>query len=205
MRIIAGIFRGRQLFAPEGITTRPTTDRVREAWFNMIGPIDGPVLDLYAGTGALGFEALSRGATRAVFVEKDRQAIEAIKRNAKKLDVEERITILATTVEGCRTQVQGQGPFQLIVTDPPWTSIEECGLSLKRLIRPELLLAQGQLVLGYPKGKAISCGVTSGLKERKSRSWGRAAASFYVLEDQESKEPEDVNLDAFEADEHEHL
>src|ERR1022692_5050286 len=82
MRVIAGEFGGRRLSAPRGRTTRPTSDRVREAVFSMLGPIDGArVLDLFAGTGALGIEALSRGAARAVFVERDAGALEALRAN----------------------------------------------------------------------------------------------------------------------------
>src|SRR5438874_12386030 len=86
MRIIAGDHRGARIFAPKGRDTRPTSDRVREAAFNLIGPVDGAaVLDLYAGSGAMGLEALSRGAERAVFVESDRDACRAIERNLDKL------------------------------------------------------------------------------------------------------------------------
>ena len=90
MRIIAGEFRGRRLTAPKGLKTRPTTDRVREAWFSMLGPLEGRVIDLYAGTGALGFEALSRGAAHITFVESDRAAQKAITDNAKTLGVDAR-------------------------------------------------------------------------------------------------------------------
>jgi 16S rRNA (guanine966-N2)-methyltransferase len=82
MRVIAGTFRGRQLRAPRGSTTRPTSDRVREALFSILGDVEGAhVLDLFAGTGALGIEALSRGAASAVFVERDRHALFALRAN----------------------------------------------------------------------------------------------------------------------------
>src|ERR671936_2856202 len=86
MRIIAGSRKGARIFAPKAAETRPTGDRVREAAFNLIGPLDGAtVLDLYAGSGAMGLEALSRGAERAVFVESDREACRTIERNLEKL------------------------------------------------------------------------------------------------------------------------
>src|SRR6266536_1602242 len=88
MRIIAGTHRGHRLVAPTGLDTRPTGDRVREAAFNLIGPVDdASVLDLFAGSGAMGLEALSRGAGRAVFVESDRDARRAIERNLDKLQL----------------------------------------------------------------------------------------------------------------------
>ena len=86
MRIIAGTHRGHRIAAPKGRDTRPTSDRVRENAFNLIGPVDdADVLDLFAGSGAMGLEALSRGAGRAVFVESDRDACRAIERNLEKL------------------------------------------------------------------------------------------------------------------------
>ena len=82
MRVVAGEFKGRRLHAPRGAATRPTADRVREALFSMLGDVSGArVLDLYAGSGALGIEALSRGAESALFVERDRRALAALRRN----------------------------------------------------------------------------------------------------------------------------
>src|SRR6266498_4389526 len=86
MRIVAGSRKGARIFSPKGMDTRPTGDHVREAAFNLIGPVEGAlVLDLFAGSGAMGLEALSRGAERAVFVESDREACRAIDRNLVKL------------------------------------------------------------------------------------------------------------------------
>src|SRR6184192_403355 len=86
MRIIAGSRKGHTIHAPRGHDTRPTGDRVREAVFNLVGPVDGArVLDLYAGSGAMGLEALSRGAASAVFVEADAEAVRTIERNLDKL------------------------------------------------------------------------------------------------------------------------
>src|SRR5215831_13205382 len=88
MRIVAGSRKGARIYAPKSLDTRPTGDRVREAAFNLIGPVEGvSVLDLYAGSGAMGLEALSRGADRAVFVEDDRVACRAIERNLEKLQL----------------------------------------------------------------------------------------------------------------------
>src|SRR6201995_380767 len=82
MRVIAGSRKGHKLVAPQGLDTRPTSDRVRENVFNLVGPVDGArVLDLFAGSGALGIEALSRGAAAAVFVENDADAVRAIERH----------------------------------------------------------------------------------------------------------------------------
>src|SRR5215204_5583160 len=95
MRLTGGTDRGRKLRAPRGSGTRPTASRVREAIFNILGPApDAPVLDLYAGTGALGLEALSRGAPKVVFVERDSRALAALSRNLRELGLTERAVVM---------------------------------------------------------------------------------------------------------------
>ncbi len=178
MRIIAGHLRGRRLRAPQGMATRPTTDRVREAWFSMLGPLDGLVVDLYAGTGALGFEALSRGATRVIFVENSRDAQKVIEHNAKTLGVSERITLVGSTVEAATNHLRRQGPFDLVLTDPPWTHMHSAELALRRILRADLLTVDGRIVLGHPKGKPVTLASDSGLQEDKQRNWGDSAATF---------------------------
>jgi 16S rRNA (guanine966-N2)-methyltransferase len=180
MRIIAGEFRGRRLTAPPGMATRPTTDRVREAWFSILGPLEGRVLDLYAGTGALGFEALSRGAAHATFVESSRDACRAIEKNALALGVTERITLIRTTVEAAMSSLRRSRPFDLIVTDPPWTHMSSAELTLKRLLTAELLTEHGVLALGHPKKRPVTLSTDSGLVAYKERSWGDSAATFFI-------------------------
>ena len=121
MRIISGAWRGRTLEAPPGLATRPTADRVREALFSMLVSRLGSfedlrVADLFAGSGALGFEALSRGAAHATFVESDAKASAAIRRNAEKLRAVERIQILG----GSALALARSEPFDLIFADPPY-------------------------------------------------------------------------------------
>ena len=122
MRIIAGQWRGRKLTTPEGMATRPTADRVRETLFNMlasrIGSFEGlRVADLYAGSGALGFEALSRGADFACFVEQDVQAVAAIRANMESLGAVERAQLLARSA----SPLPPSQPFDLIFADPPYS------------------------------------------------------------------------------------
>jgi len=129
MRIIAGAWRGRPIEAPDGETTRPTSDRAREGLFSMLasrlGTFEGlRVADLFAGTGALGLEALSRGAAFCTFVETDRKAIDALRRNIDKLGAGERADVRA------QSALHGPpGPFDLIMMDPPY----ESGLGPKAL------------------------------------------------------------------------
>lgn len=123
MRIIAGVLRGRTLQAPKGHATRPTTDRTREAIFNLVQsrlPLDGAdVLDLFAGTGALGFEALSRGAAVVTAVEQNSQVLKMARQNADSLAVADACVFLRA--DALRYLHQYRGPqFDLILADPPY-------------------------------------------------------------------------------------
>jgi 16S rRNA (guanine966-N2)-methyltransferase len=119
VRVVAGEFKGRRLVAPRGMRTRPTADRVREAVFSMLGDVTGlRVLDLFAGSGALGIEAISRGAAQTVFVERDRRAIEVIRRNLHAVGAR------AALVEGDALSFirEDQRPYDLVFVDPPYDS-----------------------------------------------------------------------------------
>jgi 16S rRNA (guanine966-N2)-methyltransferase len=179
MRIIAGKFRGRRIVAPTGMATRPTSDRVREAWFSMLGPLNGLVVDLYAGTGALGFEALSRGADRVIFVESAKPALKSIESNAKTLGVMDQITLMSSTVETAIRSLKRLGPFDLILTDPPWTHMQSAELTLRRLLSSDLLTEDGRIVLGHPRGKPVELSGSAGLQIDKARNWGDSAATFF--------------------------
>ena len=118
MRIIAGRNKGATISAPKGRETRPTSDRAREAAFNLIGPVDGArVLDLYAGSGAMGLEALSRGAAAATFVEGDRDAVRAIERNLDKLRLTGARIVHSDAVRFLATD---SGTYDLVLCDPPY-------------------------------------------------------------------------------------
>lgn len=123
MRIISGTSKGRKLVAPRNRSIRPTSDRVKESIFNILGGgIKGnTVLDLFAGTGNLGIEALSRGAKKAVFVEKRRQAIRLIQRNLAQFGLEDRSEILQKEVNRALGILKQRGEsFDLILMDPPY-------------------------------------------------------------------------------------
>ena len=124
MRIIAGAWRGRPLLAPPGRSTRPTSDRAREGLFSMLasrlGSFEGlEVADLFAGTGALGLEALSRGAAHCTFVESDRAALDVLQRNIGKLGAGDRADIRAQSVEHAAPPPR---PCDLMLIDPPYRS-----------------------------------------------------------------------------------
>jgi 16S rRNA (guanine966-N2)-methyltransferase len=120
VRVVAGEFKGRRLRAPRGTTTRPTADRVREALFSMLGDVSGArVLDLFAGSGALGIEALSRGADTVVFVDRDRQAVAAIRHNLDAVGVKAAV-VLGNALTVLRRP--RQTPYDLVFVDPPYDS-----------------------------------------------------------------------------------
>ena len=134
MRIISGISKGRRLAAPKSQAVRPTSDRVKESIFNILGDeVEGKVvLDLFAGTGNLGIEALSRGAKRALFVENGRQALRLIQKNLSQLGMKGRSEILPRDVSRAIGVLERRGePFDLILMDPPY----EKGLIQKTLLK----------------------------------------------------------------------
>jgi len=144
MRIIAGDRKGHRIAAPRGETTRPTGDRVREAAFNLIGPVDDAVvLDLFAGSGAMGLEALSRGAARCTFVESDRDACRTIDANLEKLRLNG-ARVLRQDVR--RFLAIEAGPYDLILVDPPYELVESLAVPLSTHL-PRLLAADGIVIL----------------------------------------------------------
>src|SRR5215813_9707568 len=126
-RVIAGRLGGRTLVAPAGAATRPTSDRVREALFSILGDLEETaVLDLFAGTGALGIEALSRGASRATFVENARPALRALGQNLDRLDLRSQAVVLSTSVERALSVMSwGAVPFDVVVRTPPYREVRE--------------------------------------------------------------------------------
>lgn len=128
MRIIAGTHRGHRIVAPPGDRTRPTGDRVREALFSIVGPVDGAaVLDLYAGSGALGLEALSRGARRCVFADDDRVACRTIEANLAKTRLTGGVVVRRDAIGVLREEAAAGRRYDLVLADPPyghWADVE---------------------------------------------------------------------------------
>ena len=158
MRIVAGEWRGRPLQAPPGASTRPTADRVRETLFSMlvsrIGTFEGlRVADLFAGSGALGFEALSRGAAQATFVERDAFAVRAIRANAAALGAGER----AMVIPGSALALPKAEPFDLIFADPPYAA--GSGIAAVAAVRSAGWLApSGWLSVETARGETVDPG-----------------------------------------------
>ena len=180
MRITGGIYRSRALKAPKGSLTRPTSDRVREALFSILGPRAGAgsVLDLYAGTGALGLEALSRGASSVVFVERSKEALAALHANVESLGAQTRVRVLAASVERAAVRLERER-FDLVFADPPYADIKS-GLAksaLEALFVP-LLGHEGMLALEHASRDPPP--VLAGLTLDDSRAYGDTALSFYL-------------------------
>jgi 16S rRNA (guanine966-N2)-methyltransferase len=150
VRVVAGRFGGRRLRAPRGASrTRPTSDRVREALFSMLGELDGSVaLDLFAGTGALGIEALSRGARRAVFVERDSAAVGALRANLDALGLAApEAEVRVDDARGALRDAREAGEtYDLVFVDPPYRQAPRMGVELSALL-PALLAPGARVVV----------------------------------------------------------
>lgn len=149
MRVVAGRLGGRRIQAPPGTDTRPTSDRVREALFSALGPLDGEVvLDLFAGSGALAIEALSRGAGRAVLVERDARAAAVVRANLDALGVggEEAVVRRRDALRALRDAREAGESYDLVFIDPPYRLAAGLGPGLADALAP--VLAQGARVVG---------------------------------------------------------
>jgi 16S rRNA (guanine966-N2)-methyltransferase len=175
MRIIAGSRKGTRLIAPPGLVTRPTGDRVRESAFNLIGPVeDATVLDLYAGTGAMGLEALSRGAASAVFVESDREASRTISRNLDKLRLSGRVA-LGDAVRLIAEEARAGRKYDLVFVDPPYRTFAAQQAGLSRYL-PAVLAPDGLVVVETSAKEEPELGP---LVVRTSRRYGSARLTLF--------------------------
>ena len=176
MRIIAGEHRGARIFAPPGQDTRPTSDRAREAAFNLIGPVDGAeVLDLFAGSGAMGLEALSRGAARAVFVETDRDAARAIDRNLKKLRLTGAIVLQRDALQVLAEEAARGRRYDLVLVDPPYEMFISLQDGLSHRL-PAVLAPDGIVVVETNAREEPELGA---LSLRTSRRYGAARITIF--------------------------
>jgi 16S rRNA (guanine966-N2)-methyltransferase len=147
VRVIAGSRKGHKLVAPRGLDTRPTSDRVRENVFNLVGPVEGArVLDLFAGSGALGIEALSRGAASAVFVEHDSDALRTIERNLDRLRLTGARVVRGDALRTIAEEAAAGAKYDLVLVDPPYGMLIEIQPRLARHL-PPLLAPDGLVVL----------------------------------------------------------
>ncbi|MGD0942109.1 MAG: 16S rRNA (guanine(966)-N(2))-methyltransferase RsmD [Terracidiphilus sp.] len=186
MRIIAGSLRSRTLHAPPGLATRPTSDRLRETLFNVLAPrIQGSAfLDLYAGSGAVGIEALSRGATRVEFVERAPAALKMLRINLEELGLTAGFRIHATAVGATLRRADAANrkpePYDLVFLDPPYDAAEEYAATLGLLGgSAACLLANGALAIAEHRRKERLEDRYGSLARTRLLEQGDAALSFY--------------------------
>jgi len=175
MRIIAGSRKGHTIQAPKGLDTRPTSDRTREAAFNLVGPVDGAgVLDLYAGSGAMGLEALSRGASRAVFVESDRAACRTIEQNLDRLRLTGAVVVCGDVGQALAADVAGGQRYDLVLVDPPYRLFSDVEPLLSRYV-PAVLTEAGIVVVETSEREEPELA----LPKRTSRRYGSARLTVF--------------------------
>jgi 16S rRNA (guanine966-N2)-methyltransferase len=169
MRVVGGEFRGRKLAAPVGGTTRPTTDMVREAIFNSLRAMDvldgAVVIDLFAGTGALGIEALSRGAARCTFVEKDPKALRTLRENIAALAIGERCAVVPADV---MTIAPSLGSADIVFADPPY-EFDQWEVLVGQL-DAQFVVAESARPLVAPTGWVV----------RRVRQYGRTCVTVFA-------------------------
>lgn len=197
MRVISGTAKGRTLKAVPGTGTRPTTDKVKEAIFSMIGPYfeGGVVLDLFAGTGGLGIEALSRGMERAVFVDGDKRSIEIIEHNLNVTRLDSQAEVYRNDALRALKAMGKRGiRFRLVFLDPPYKlrTIESLVTTMQ-----ELNLVERDVSIVVEHESTYDCADRIGQAVLIRRvQYGDTFVSIYTLEEESSTEGEDVNESA---------
>lgn len=183
MRIVSGSLGGRVLRAPSGRATRPTSERVREALFNILAArsvFDGPALDLFSGSGALGIEALSRGAPHATFVDSGKQAIQVVTQNLADLGVSERALVIAGDVLRVVTRpfLGDRAPYKLVLIDPPYAS--DLAVKAAQAIPRDHLADGAVVVIEHDRRNAPPDAVGS-LVRTDERRYGDTLISLYEV------------------------
>ncbi len=180
MRVISGTCKGLPLKAIDGVTTRPTTDKVKESVFNIIGPYfeGGQVLDLFAGSGALGIEALSRGADFAYFVEKDFQAGKLLQQNLSFCRLEQKSVLLRKDAFQAAKQLPAGVRFDYIFLDPPYKMAERIPEIIQKLIEENRLAEDYLIICEHGVESALPKEIGSAIQFR-SEKYGTIIISFY--------------------------
>lgn len=179
MRVIAGKFRGRKLVGPKGDNFRPTLDRVKESIFNVLGQdmVDSNVLDLFCGSGALGIEAISRGAMRATFVDAERQILDLARKNVQILGLEKKAKFILMDVFDFLTKSKDL-TYDLIIADPPYDIISGARIC-DEIIANNVLKSNGILVLERRNKQEVK---PSGFKIAKTLTFGQTEVDFFIRE-----------------------
>jgi 16S rRNA (guanine966-N2)-methyltransferase len=185
MRVIAGTLRRRTLEAPAGMATRPTSDRFRETLFNVLAPRIGGArfLDLYAGSGAVGIEAMSRGAQNVVMVERAAPALKILRGNLEKLGLRSGVRVEAVSVTACLKKLRPESAafvFDIVFLDPPYEALSDYGLCLGMLGgEASRMLAEHAVVIAEHRRKEKLEDRYGALERTRILEQGDAAMSFY--------------------------
>ncbi|MDR3754311.1 MAG: 16S rRNA (guanine(966)-N(2))-methyltransferase RsmD [Terracidiphilus sp.] len=201
MRIIAGMYGSRRLEGPTGLSTRPTSDRLRETLFNVLAPRikgvgggDAAFLDLYAGSGAVGLEALSRGVARVTFVERSPAALKVLRGNLERLGIKSGFAVHAESVAAflraaakasskpISREVGKPGRYEVVYLDPPYDAAQEYAATLGALGGTPGILTPGALVIAEHRRKQSLEDQYGNLKRTRLLEQGDAALSFYAVE-----------------------
>ena len=180
MRVISGSARGKKLVALEGMNTRPTLDRVKEALFNIIqfDIADKKVLDLFAGSGAIGIEAISRGAEKAVLCDNSKDAVKIIEANVKNTRTESKITILNKDYNQALEYLANNNyKFDIIYLDPPYKT-EFANIAIEKIIALDLLSKEGIIIVETDDTEKEKTITTKGIQIFDKRKYGRAILIF---------------------------
>jgi 16S rRNA (guanine966-N2)-methyltransferase len=206
MRIIAGTFRSRKLVAPPGMSTRPTSDRLRETLFNVLAPRiqNAAFLDLYAGSGAVGLEAISRGALRVAFVERALAALKVLNANLERLGISSGVRVHAKSVSAFLKSATRLDPkpanpkpanpkperYDIVFLDPPYDEAKEYAITLELLGgAAQGILAPGAVVVAEHRRKQSLDEQYGNLRRTRVLEQGDAALSFYAVASQTASEP----------------
>jgi len=185
MRVIAGTHRGRRLRGPQGTALRPTSDRVREALFSILGNRlpDSRFLDLYAGTGAVAIEALSRGVRHVTCVESHAEAVTLLRQNVLECGMSDRVTLCATTVKQFfKRPDEWEGPYDIVFADPPYAAVHELE-PLFDHIGPHRLLADDAWLIVEHAAKTILPEHLGRCRFLRRYPYGDTALSIFALRD----------------------
>lgn len=180
MRVISGTLKGRQLQAVPGNTTRPTTDKVKESLFSMIGPyFDGGIcLDLYAGTGSLGIEALSRGMDKGIFIDIDKKAVEIIRANIRSLKLEAQTEVYKNDAErAIHALAKRNLQFDLVFMDPPYAREKNTEI-IKKLLDEGLLNRDAVIVVEHDRSRPV-ISPSDSIKIWKENQFGETSLSIF--------------------------
>ncbi|MCQ6279776.1 16S rRNA (guanine(966)-N(2))-methyltransferase RsmD [Bacillus sp. EB600] len=181
MRVVSGTCKGRALRAVPGNTTRPTTDKVKEAIFNMIGPYfdGGMALDLFAGSGGLGIEAVSRGLDKAIFIDRDHKAIQTIRENISTCQLEEKTEVYRNDADrALKALMKREISFDFIFLDPPYKQRQL--VSLMEKMDQHMLVHNGSMIVCEHSHEVVLPSSIGGLTQIKHEKYGIIAITIYI-------------------------